>query len=239
MELKGKRALVTGGTTGIGLAVVRALLRQQVEVALCSRTASQIEAVVNSLGRGGRPVVGRACDVGDPRQVEALIEFCRRELGGLEILINNAGVGIFAPVEQLTVAQWQTTIRTNLDGVFYCCHYALPLLLKSNGFIINISSLAGKNAFPGGAAYNASKFALTGFSEALMQEVRQQGVQVAYLMPGSVDTGFSRKSRKSQRDNSWKISVDDVAQVVIETLSRSSTCLTSRVELRPPRPPGS
>ena len=235
MELKGKRALVTGGTAGIGLAVVRALLRQQVAVALCSRTASQVEAVVKRLSGGGCRIVGKVCDVGDPPQVKALIEFCRRELGGLEILINNAGVGIFAPVEQLTVAQWQTTIRTNLNGVFYCCHYALPLLLKSSGFIINISSLAGKNAFPGGAAYNASKFALTGFSEALMQEVRHQGVQVAYLMPGSVDTGFS--SNKAQRDTSWKISVDDVARVVIETLSRSSTCLTSRVELRPPRPP--
>ncbi len=165
-----------------------------------------------------------------------LIEFAGRELGGLNILINNAGVGGFSPVQEMDIRSWQNVIRTNLDGVFYCCHYALPLLIQAGeGFIVNISSLAGKNAFPGGAAYNASKFALTGFSEALMQEVRYDNVRVAYIMPGSVDTGFGGSG--SNADSSWKLSPEDVADVVIDTLKRHPRCLTSRIEMRPSKPP--
>ena len=134
----------------------------------------------------------------------------------------------------MSVQEWRDVLATNLDGVFFGCRFAVPEMKKSGGgFIINIGSLAGKNAFPLGAAYNASKFGLTGFSEALMQEVRHDDIQVAYIMPGSVDTDFG----DNQGRHSWKLSSEDVAEVVVETLGRDSRCLTSRIEMRPSRPP--
>lgn len=236
MTLKGKRAIVTGATRGIGLAVSQTLARQGVELVVAARTENDVEQTVESLSAAaGVRVRGKVCDVGDPAQAQALVDFCETELGGLEILINNAGVGIFKTVVELSVEEWRRVIGTNLDGVFYCTHFALPLLKRGGGFIVNISSLAGKNAFPGGAAYNASKFALTGFSEALMQEVRHDDVRVAYIMPGSVDTWFGGDPPEGRQ--SWKLSAQDVADVVIDTLRRDPRCLTSRIEMRPSRPP--
>jgi len=235
MKLKGKRALVTGATRGIGLAVAEALVREGVQTVLCSRSESDVRSTAASLS-GETSAFGFSCDVGDPDGVRAMLEFCEEQLGGLEILINNAAIGIFKRVEELSVAEWQSTIKTNLDSLFYCCRYALPLMKKAGeGFIINIGSLAGKNAFPTAAAYNASKFGLTGFSEALMQEVRHDDIQVAYLMPGSVDTWFGGKA--PQGESSWKIAPEDVAAVVVETLKRNPRCLTSRIEMRPSKPP--
>ncbi len=236
MDLKGKRGVVTGATKGIGLAVAKALASRGVRLMLTARSGDDLRRVGNQLAQSGWDVHTAACDVGDPAQVENLMRECEDRLGGLEILINNAGVGVFKPVAELSVQQWRTTISTNLDGVFYCCRFGLPLMKKSGeGFIVNISSLAGKNPFPGGAAYNASKFALTGFSEALMQEVRHDGIRVAYIMPGSVDTWFGGSPPEGEA--SWKLSAEDVAQVVVETLERHPRCLTSRIEMRPSRPP--
>ncbi len=236
MELGGKRAIVTGATKGIGLAIAKRLAGQGVQLVLASRSQEEADQVARGLAREAAvKVVGRACDVSDWEQARDLVDFCGRELGGLEILINNAGIGIFKNVEEMSVPEWRQTLATNLDGVFYCCHFGLPLLKKSGGFIINISSLAGKNPFPKGAAYNASKFALNGFSEALMQEVRHDGVQVAYIMPGSVDTWFI--GTPPVGEESWKLAADDVAEVVEQTLRRHPRCLTSRIEMRPSRPP--
>lgn len=236
MSLAGNRALVTGSTKGIGLAIAEALLSEGIQTVISSRNEKEIRDVVTSLNASGSGrVIGKACDVRDPLQVQQLIQFCVKELGGIDILVNNAGVGIFKTVEEMTPEQWQTTIATNLDGVFYGCHFAIQEMKKSGkGFIINISSLAGKNAFPKGAAYNASKFALTGFSEALMQEVRYENIRVAYIMPGSVDTDFAAQSL--QRKDSWKIAPGDIADLVVETLKRHPRCLTSRIEVRPSRP---
>ena len=181
-------------------------------------------------------VMGKTCDVRKPDQVRQLIHFCVKELGRIDILINNAGIGIFETVEEFDLEKWRAVIDTNLDGVFYGCHFAIPEMKKrGGGFIVNISSLAGKNAFPKGAAYNASKFALVGFSEALMQEVRYDNIRVAYIMPGSVDTRFSGNPPAGEQ--AWKISPRDVAEVVIETLKRHPRSLTSRIEMRPSRPP--
>lgn len=236
MELTGKRAVVTGSTKGIGLAVARALVQEGVNLVVSSRTPSDIDQAVGSLAASGSSkVLGKACDIRHPEQVEELIRFCVEQLGGLEILINNAGIGIFKKVEAMTVTEWRDTVATNLDAVFYACRFAIPEMKKAGGgFIINISSLAGKNAFPGGAAYNASKFALTGFSEALMQEVRYDDIRVAYVMPGSVDTWFS--GGPPGGGESWKLSAADVADVVIDTLKRHPRCLTSRIEMRPSKP---
>ncbi len=236
MEVKGKRAIVTGGTKGIGLAIAESLLKKGAHVVISARTASQVDETVQRLSRiDGGQVTGKACDVGDSNQVRDLIQYCVNQLGGLEILINNAGIGLFKRASEISPQQWDRLISTNLNGVFYASHFAIPVMKKGGqGFIINISSLAGKNAFPGGTAYNASKFALTGFSEALMQEVRHDGIRVAYVMPGSVDTWFSGNPPAG---SSWKLSAQDVADVVLDTLERHPRCLTSRIEMRPSQPP--
>jgi NAD(P)-dependent dehydrogenase (short-subunit alcohol dehydrogenase family) len=237
MDLQNKNAIVTGSTKGIGLAVAQALIAAEANVVISSRHEKDVAETVERLSSDGPArVTGKACDVQRPEQVRDLIQFATKELGGLDILINNAGVGIFQNVEEMTPESWRKTIATNLDSLFYACHWAIPEMRKrGSGFVINIGSLAGKNAFPGGAAYNASKFGLVGFSEALMQEVRHDDIQVAYIMPGSVDTWFG--GRPPLGEESWKLSAGDIAQLVVETLSRTSRCLTSRIEVRPSKPP--
>lgn len=234
MNLEGKRAIVTGSTQGIGLAIAKALVGERANLVISSRDERRVLEVTASLKTlSNATVFGKACDVREPEQVKSLVSYCAEKLGGLEILVNNAGVGLFRKVEEITPEEWRTVLATNLDGVFYACHYGIPVMKKSReGFIINISSLAGKNAFATASAYNASKFALTGFSEALMQEVRYDNIRVAYIMPGSVDTAF-----REETGASWKLSPEDIAQVVIETLKRPARCLTSRIEMRPSKPP--
>jgi NAD(P)-dependent dehydrogenase (short-subunit alcohol dehydrogenase family) len=174
--------------------------------------------------------------VRDPVACERLVARTVAHFGGLDILVNNAGVGVFAPVLELTPERWRDVIGTNLDGVFYCSHAALPTLTgRGDAWIINIGSLAGKNAFPNGAAYNASKFGLIGFSEALMQEVRHDGVRVSCIMPGSVATEFSHPAGAGRED--WKVQPEDIAQLVLELLAMPARTLPSRIEVRPSRPP--
>jgi NAD(P)-dependent dehydrogenase (short-subunit alcohol dehydrogenase family) len=186
--LGGKKAVVTGGTRGIGRAIAERLLQEGAEVAICGRSAAGVEQSVKELARvTGGTVVGTTADVAELDQVRALFAFVDRQLGGLDILINNAGIGIFASVSQLSPEVWRQTLDTNLTGVYYCCQEALPRFRnRGGGFVINISSLAGRNAFAGGAAYNASKFGLNGFSEAMMLDHRYDNVRVCTVMPGSV-----------------------------------------------------
>lgn len=237
MRIENRAAIVTGSTKGIGLAIAESLIDSGANVVVTSRHSEDVESTVKRLNsRGSGKAVGTTCDVRKADDVKALVDFCVKELGGLDILVNNAGLGIFKEVEDLSLDDWRNTVTTNLDGVFYGCHYGIPEMKRRGaGFIINIGSLAGKNAFPGGAAYNASKFGLVGFSEALMQEIRHDDIQVAYIMPGSVDTWFNGKAPEGE--NSWKIAATDVAEVVVQTLTRDSRCLTSRIEMRPSKPP--
>lgn len=231
-ELTDRVAVVTGGTKGIGRAIAEALRDAGARVVVGARTEGDVRAADRDLGDGARGVV---CDVRVQADCERLIETAMDTFGRLDILVNNAGVGVFGEVESLTPDQWRTVIETNLNGVFYCTHAALPHLKQGgDAWIINIGSLAGKNAFPGGAAYNASKFGLIGFSEALMQEVRHDGVRVSYIMPGSVASDFSHPTSGS---DDWKIRPEDVARVVLDLLSFPSRTLPSRVEVRPSRPP--
>lgn len=238
MKLDNKRAIITGSSKGIGLAIAERLVEAGCSVVISARSQDDVQSVASSLDAAGPGrAFGKACDVADHQQVSELVEFSAQQLGGLDILINNAGIGIFKKVEDMSVEEWRRLISTNLDGVFYATRFALPKLKESgSGFIINISSLAGKNAFPTGAAYNSSKFALTGFSEALMQEVRHDDIRVAYIMPGSVDTWFRGGA---PGHSEWKLSAGDVADVVIDTLRRHPRCLTSRIEMRPSKPPKS
>ena len=235
-NIEGKSAVVTGATRGIGLAIAQALLERGSRVFICARNEQEIEETVAALKEehGGR-VRGATCDVRRYDDVRSLFSKVADGFGKLDILINNAGVGSHGSVEQTSPDQWNATIETNLSGVFYCCHEALPLMKASGGYIINIGSLAGKNAIPGMAAYCASKFGLIGFSEALMQEVRYEHIRVSYVMPGSVNTSFGR-GREEDRRMTWKLLSEDVATVVVNLLEMEPRALPSRVELRPSEP---
>ncbi|MBA2335495.1 MAG: SDR family oxidoreductase [Blastocatellia bacterium] len=235
MKLESKMAVVTGATKGIGYAIAETLLQNGAKVLICGRDKSDLRAAVETLSVHGR-VEGEICDVRSEDQVRKLFDQCERLFGGLDILVNNAGIGIMGKtVGEMTGDEFRQTLETNLFGVFYACHHALPILKKSGGYIINISSLAGQNAHPGMAAYNASKFGLNGFSEALMQEVRQDNIKVSYICPGSVNTEFGGDSPNTEK--SWQLKPDDIAQVVINLLKMDERALPSKVEIRPSKPP--
>ena len=233
MDLSNKTAIVTGGTKGIGRAIAKSLIDAGASVAITARHQDEVTKAVTELNRRSRGMAkGFVCDVRDYNEVKSLFA----DVGAVDILINNAGVGIFSSVESMSVEDFRTVLETNVFGVFYCCHEAIPLMKqRGGGHIINISSLAGANAHPKMAAYNASKFGLNGFSEALMQEVRHDNIKVSYIMPGSVNTEFGGDEMSDQK--SWQLQPDDVAEVVMNLLSQASRALASRIEVRPSRPP--
>jgi len=235
--IQGKAAVVTGSTKGIGLAVAESLLAQGAKVLISSRHGNDVEATVKRLSETHRDrVAGARCDVRVEKDVASLFDAADRALGGVDILVNNAGLGIFKNLEELSLEEWNQVLETNVTGVFLCSRAAIPRMRRrGGGYIFNISSLAGKNAFPGASAYNASKFALNGMSEALMQEVRYDGIRVSYILPGSVDTSFS--GRPSDSSQTWKLAAADVAQVVLDLLRHHPRSLPSRVEIRPSQPP--
>jgi 3-oxoacyl-[acyl-carrier protein] reductase len=232
--LTGKHAVVTGGTRGIGRAIATYLLRAGAAVAICGRTRESVDRVTTELKQlTGGDVFGQPADVSKSDQVAGFFDSVGSRFGALDILVNNAGAGILRGIQDLTLEDWHNTIDLNLSGVFYCCHYALPLMRKrGEGYIIQISSLAGINAFARGAAYNASKFGLNGFSEAIMQDLRYENIRVSYIMPGSVETGFSPGDGPAD----WKIAPEDVAEVVLNLLRMPNRTLVSRVEMRPSKP---
>jgi 3-oxoacyl-[acyl-carrier protein] reductase len=235
-SLRGKVAVVTGGSRGIGLAIARALVADGVQVAITGRSAAHLSSARPKIEAAGPGAVETLqADVRNHEAVRGAIDAAVARFGGLDILINNAGVGLFSDVASMTPAQWAEVIDTNLTGVFNACHAALPhLRRRGGGFIINISSLAGKNPFANGAAYCASKSGLNAFSEALMQEVRYDDVRVSYVMPGSVATAFSSGDEAKGAD--WKIAPEEVAEVVVNLLRHDPRSLPSRVELRPSKP---
>ena len=235
-SLQDKACLVTGGTRGIGHAIARMLLQEGARVTISGRTKESVEgALAGFPPEGSNKVNGKAADLRDYGEVEDLFRYVDGSLGGLDVLVNNAGIGLFGPAGELSVEDWKKTIETNLYGSFYCSRLALARFeTKGGGFIVNISSMAGAHAFAGGAAYNASKFGLTGFSEAMMQDVRSRNVRVSYVMPGSVATDFGGGGDRSDED--WKIWPEDVAEVVRMLLKMPARTLVSRVEIRPSRP---
>ncbi|HQZ40042.1 MAG TPA: SDR family oxidoreductase [Vicinamibacterales bacterium] len=231
--------LITGGTRGIGLALAARLLTRGHQVAVTGTTTSGVTRAERVLADGcGDPgrVRGLTCDVRDPGAVEGAVQTVVARFGGLDVLVNNAGVGVGRPIAELPHDEWNRIIGTNLTGVFHCCRAAIPhLVARGGGWIVNISSLASKNPFVGGAAYCASKAGLNAFSEALMQELRPRNIRVSYVLPGSVSTGFSGREPGTGAD--WKLSPDDVAQVVEALLDHPARSLPSRVEIRPSHPP--
>jgi len=237
-SLAGKVAIVTGGSRGIGRAVAAAFLQNGIHVAISGINPAHLqkaEAELSRVATSGARVLIFEADVRDHLAVQSLVDETARREGGLDILVNNAGVGWFGSVESQGHDDWRRVMDTNVTGVFNCCKAAIPhLRRRGGGWIINISSLAGTNPFVGGASYCASKAALDVFSEALMQEVRQDRIRVSYVKPGSVNTDFSGQA---DPQNEWKLSPADVAQVVFDLVSHDPRSLPSRVDIRPSMPP--
>ena len=236
--LEGNVAIVTGGSRGIGRAIAAALLQKGVHVAISGINKDHLETAEAELTRvatGGARVLIFTADVRDQLAVQSLIDETARRQGGIDILVNNAGVGWFGNLESQGHDDWRRVMDTNVTGIFNCCKAAIPhLRRRGGGYIINISSLAGSNPFVGGASYCASKAAVDAFSEALMQEVRHDGIRVSCIKPGSVNTDFMGHA---DPENDWKLRPEDVAQVVIDLVSHEARSLPSRVEMRPSRPP--
>ena len=239
VKLQGRVAIVTGGSRGIGLATATALCAEGVDVLLCGRSSDALDRAVNRIrsevkSSAAGQVTSVVADVRRPEQAQRLVESAVQQLGSLDILINNAGVGRFRPLSELTIDDWLETFETNLSGVFYCCRASIPVMSERNGgWIINVSSLASKYPFAGGAAYCASKAGLNALTESLMQEVRHDGIRVSCVLPGSVETEFA--GDKSSVGN-WKLDAADVAQAIIDLLRHPLRSLPSRVEIRPSTP---
>jgi len=236
-RLEGRSAVVTGSTKGIGRAIAEALLDAGARVAVSARDEGEVAAAGKELSRNHeKRVLAYRCDVRRETDVAALFEETEHAFGGVDILVNNAGVGLFRNLEEMSLEQWNSVMETNLTGVFLCSRAAIPRMRKrGGGYIVNISSLAGRNAFPTATAYNASKFGLNGMSDALMQEVRHDGIKVTHLMPGSVATHFN--GHTPGPEDAWKIQPADIARIVLDLLTQDPRTLASAVEIRPSRPP--
>ena len=236
-RLLDKVAIVTGASRGIGFECAKILAEESAKVVMTARGEEDLEKsaeTIRSIGGRVATVVG---DVGVRADCERAIEAAKTEFGGLDILINNAGVGHFEAVERMADSDFDLVMRTNLYGVFYLSRAAVPLMeARGGGYIINVSSLAGQNTFAGGSAYCASKHALNGFSECMMLEVRHRNIGVSYVCPGSVETSFGHS--KPDADNSWRQSARDVARVIRDLLiGTGPRTLVSKVEMRPMKPP--
>jgi NAD(P)-dependent dehydrogenase (short-subunit alcohol dehydrogenase family) len=255
-SIENKVAIVTGGTRGIGRAISRRLLAEGARVAICGTRQKSVDDALG-LFLPQQRVFGMVADVSKLDDVRSFIEAVKQQFGTIDILINNAGAGMFRSVAELSPKEWERMIGLNLTGVYYCCHEILPIFIQSRGGdIVNISSLAGKNAFAGGAGYNASKFGLNGFSEAMMLDHRHAGVRVTTIMPGSVDTEFGSDGSVSKPDsersgsewlgserlgserNAWKIAPDDIAEIVVNVLRMPRRTTIGQIEVRPSRPRG-
>jgi NAD(P)-dependent dehydrogenase (short-subunit alcohol dehydrogenase family) len=232
MDGKGKVALITGGSRGIGLGIASALAAQGMAVGITGRDERSLDTARKKLGTDA---IALRADVQNERDAAKAIEDTVAQFGGLDVLVNNAGVGAFAPIADMTPSSWRQVMQTSLDGVFYCCHAAIPhLRRRGGGWIINISSLASTNPSKGSAAYCASKAGLNAFTDALMQEVRYDNIRVSAVLPGSVSTGFAFRGSGGEAD--WKIAPEHIAGVVLGLITFPSRSLPSRVDVRPARP---
>ena len=235
-KLNGKTALITGGSKGIGWGIAHSLVEQGMQVAVTSRhqqAADRAAAALNEAGPG--KAIGIEADVRDLEAQQRSVQRMLDEWGQLDVLIANAGIGAFASIEEMTPRQWHDTIDINLTGVFNSVKAAVPALKKSRGYLITIASLAGTNFFAGGAAYNASKFGLVGFTQAVMLDLRQHGIKTTTIMPGSV-TSYFNDHQPSEAD-AWKIQPEDLGQMTVDLLQMHPRTLPSKIEVRPSMPP--
>ena len=234
-ELKGKVVYITGGSKGIGLGIAKSLLDAGMRVAITSRSLKAAEEAAASLNAGKDRLLPLESDVADASSEANAVKAVVDHFGQLDVVVANAGIGHFAPIDSMTDQQWNETIDTNLTGVFHSVKAAIPALKKSEGYIITIASLAGTNFFEAGAAYNASKYGLVGFSQAIMLDLRQYGIKVTTIMPGSVATYFN--NHQPSDADAWKIQPEDMGQMVLDLLNMHPRTLPSKIEVRPSKPP--
>lgn len=233
--IENKVVLITGGNKGIGFGIAEALVHNNMRVAITSRTQKAADAAANQLAKVGKgEVIGIELDVRNAAAHQNAVDLIIKKWDRLDVLIANAGVGHFGSIESLSQKQWQETIDTNLTGVFNGVKAVIPELKKSQGYIITIASLAGTNFFEGGAAYNASKFGLVGFTQAIMLDLRKHGIKVSTIMPGSVATYFNDHVPSPQ--DAWKIQPEDIGQIVVDLLKMNPRTLLSKIEVRPSMP---
>lgn len=232
LSLTNKTALVTGGSKGIGYATAEYMIKEGMNVTITARNESQVKEAADALNAlGGGKALGVVCDVRDLSAQENVVKQTLEAFGSLDALIANAGMGHFAPVDEMSVEHWHEVIDVNLTGVFYSVKASVEALKKSEGFIITISSLAGTNFFPTAFAYNASKFGLTGMTQAMMLDLRKYGIKVSTIMPGTVATEFAGHTLNDA--DAWKIQPDDIAEMVVYLLKTPSRTLPSKIEVRP------
>lgn len=237
-KYKSKVALITGGSKGIGYGVAEALLKLGMKVAITSRSLKSAETAAAKLKKiGSGEILALEADVKNYKSQEIAVKKIIKTWGQLDVLVANAGVGHFASIDELKIEEWQDTIDTNLTGVFYSIKSSLDSLKKSEGYIITISSLAGTNFFAGGTAYNASKFGVTGFTQAAMLDLRKYGIKVSTIMPGSVATHFN--DHVPNKEDAWKIQKEDIGDLVVDLLKMNPRTLPSKIEVRPSMPPKS
>ncbi|MFC1224996.1 SDR family oxidoreductase [Pedobacter sp. BG31] len=231
-----KVALITGGSKGIGFGIAESLLKEGYKVAITSRTIASANQAASQLVTHG-DVLAIEADVVDFKSQQDAVNLILEKWGQLDVLIANAGIGHFAPVDELDINLWKETIDTNLTGVFYSIKASVEELKKTRGHIFTISSLAGTNFFAGGSAYNASKFGLTGFTQSVMLDLRKYGVKVSTIMPGSVASHFNDHQPDSEND-AWKIQPEDMGKLIVDLLAMPARTLPSKVEIRPTTPKG-
>jgi 3-oxoacyl-[acyl-carrier protein] reductase len=234
-SIKGKIILVTGGSKGIGFGVAQTLLEEGAKVAITSRTQASANEAADLLKKATHgEVLPLNADVRDYASQQRAVNEVMKTFGRLDVLVANAGLGYFGSIETLSTDQWNETIDTNLTGVFYSVKACVPALKETKGYIITIASLAGTNFFAGGSAYNASKFGLVGFSQAIMLDLRKCGIKVSTIMPGSVATDFGGSEQNA--NDSWKIQPEDIGQMVSDLLKMNPRTLPSKIEVRPSIP---
>ncbi len=232
-----KVAFITGGSKGIGYGVAEVLIRANIRVVITSRSSVAAELAAASLNQiSPGMALGVAADVRDMASQQRAVDMALSTWGQIDYVIANAGVGHFAPIQELTAEQWQETIDINLTGVFNTIKTTLAPLKASQGYFISIASLAGTNFFEKGSAYNASKFGLVGFTQAIMLDLRSEGIKVSTIMPGSVATEFA--DHQPTDADAWKIQPDDIGQIVLDLIRMHPRTLPSKVEVRPTRPGG-
>ncbi len=229
-NITGKTALITGGSMGIGYGIAESLLKEGMNVAITGRNAETLDAAAEKLSKFGK-VLAITADVRDFEHQKAAVAKTLAEFGSLDVMVANAGVGHFANIADLTPEQWSETIDTNLTGVFYSVKASLEALTATKGYLITIASLAGTNFFEKASAYNASKFGLVGFTQAVMLDVRSRGIKVTTIMPGSVATHFNNHTPNEA--DAWKIQPEDIGQMTVDLLKMNPRTLPSKVEVRP------
>lgn len=235
-NLEGKTALITGGSKGIGYGIAASLMEHGMKVGITSRSQSSADEAASALNKAGKgEALGLEADVRSHESQQQAAQKMLDKFDKIDLLVANAGLGHFASIEEMTVEQWNDVIDTNLTGVFYSIKACLPALKDSKGYIMTISSLAGTNFFAGGSAYNASKFGLTGFTQSVMLDLRQQDIKVTTIMPGSVATYFNNHQPNDQ--DGWKIQIEDLGQMVVDLMQMHPRTLPSKIEVRPTKPP--